>query len=326
MPWAQERPQKPAAQAPERRGPPPGKCYMAVHITGLDPTLTLPELLQSIAETAPVGMVLSARLLPDKNNNEPKGPRKKPRELYSLSSNPHIPPPPPPPPSSPQKADIVFGNENAPYELRQRARDGTFLVRGRTPFVAVNSQLVFNYPKVELRRSRVLRIRGPPGVEGFSEEAIRAVLAADATAMEAVGALGVQSEPVLMREEEEEVKEGGEEGRTGGMVRVMEWRFFGTVQAKAFKVVLREHFGRQLEIANAPDPCWDYSKMAQYLRRMKNKGKVRMPFSQPPWVAPVVDPLAPVYPSYFLEVLSEKTEEPTGTEEKESQPASTNRG
>ncbi|ROV91463.1 hypothetical protein VSDG_07134 [Cytospora chrysosperma] len=275
---------------------------MAVHITGLDPSITLAELLQSIAATAPVGMVLSARLLPAESTGAPRGQRRS-------DSNPSSP-------SSPSslKADIVFGNDNAPYDLRRRARDGSFLVRGRAPFVAVNNQLVFNRPKADLGRSRVLRIRGPAGVEGFNEEAMRHVLTSDAAAMEAVGALGVDSEPVETRDGYEGEGEGEGEGerrgweQEGGM-RTMEWRFFDHVQARAFKRALRDHYGRRLKIESGPDPCWDYKEMTRYLSRSRAKNgrraSIRQQQQQLGWLAPVVDPSAPVYPAYFLEAAAE---------------------
>lgn len=246
---------------------------MAVHITGLDPSLTLTELLQSIAETAPVGMILSARLLPAdgrRGNSRP----------------------------SSLKADIVFGNENAPYALRQRAREEAFLVRGRPPFVAVNTQLAFDSPKADLRRSRALRIRGPPGVNGFDEASMRGILASSAAAMRAAGALGVESEPVETREEHV----GAE-----GVMRVMEWRFFDNDQARAFKHALREHYGQALEINSGPDPCWDYRAMMRYLSRSQNRRRERKPFQQPECPAHVVGSSVPVYPAYFLEMASKST-------------------
>ncbi|KUI63823.1 hypothetical protein VM1G_10624 [Cytospora mali] len=329
IPWGPGH-QNPAPPAPERRGPPPGKCYRAVHIAGLDPSVTLTDLIQSIAATAPVGMILSAQLVPaTPRTSPPEGSTE--AQLSGASATDASEPKPD------LKADILFGNSDAPYKLRQAAREKTFLVKGKTPFVAVNTNLIFSRPKAELRRSRVLHIRGPPDAEGFDEETIRGVLTSNAAAMEAVGALGVSSESVETREEDE----GG-----GSVARVMEWRFFGVLQARTFERVLRAHYGKRLQVDSAPDPCWDYRDMREYLRRVsvKEQGPTYRQLFQ----RPVASPSVPVYPAYFMDsdaptekhtpttkhtppTESTSTEEPTSTEGRsptegmEPGPASTNK-
>ncbi|KUI57925.1 hypothetical protein VP1G_05258 [Cytospora mali] len=331
-PWAPEH-QNPATPAPERRGPPPGKCYRAVHIAGLDPSVTLTDLIQSIAATAPVGMILSAQLVPatprTASSSPPEGSTEAQPSGASAADGSE--------PKPDLKADIIFGNSDAPYKLRQAAWEKTFLVKGKTPFVTINTSLIFAGPKAELRRSRVLHIRGPPDAEGFDEETIRGVLTSNAAAMETVGALGVSSESVETREEDE----GG-----GSVVRVMEWRFFGVLQARNFKRVLREHYGKRLQVDSAPDPCWDYRDMREYLRRVSVKGQG--PTYRQLFQRPVASPSVPVYPAYFMDsaapnekhtpttkrtppTKSKFNEEPTSTEERtptevmESGPASTNK-
>lgn len=224
-----------------------------------------------------------------------------------------------------QKADIVFGNEDAPYNLVRAARDRTFLVQGRTPYVAVNRQLLFRGTQIELRRSRVLRITGPPDEEGFDEETIRGVLLSSSAAMEAVGDIGVSSEPVETREEVVGAGEG-EGGAAPRTVRTMEWRFFDTTQGKVFKRVLREHFGTRLMVRSAPDPCWDYSAMQQYLQRLSGVrsgggrgwgggGQLLRKRLGPAAAAASdidVNPSTPVWPAYFMEtVMQTRVDEPT---------------
>lgn len=234
-------------------------------------------------------------------------------------------------PTSQLKADIIFGNEDAPEKLTQLARRGTFLVHGRAPFVAVNTDLPFHGPKVELRRSRVVHIRGPAEADWFTEGALRGVLASDAVAVNAVGALDFDSEAVVeTRLDGNWDGEGGGEGdgsqgegqeQGQGQMRLMEWRFFDVVQARACKRALREHYGRRLHIQNAPDPCWDYVEMTNYLRakgvgQKALDGLRRNPFDGDN------SPSTPVYPAYFLEEAVQ-SKEGTSIEEGTPGPTST---
>ncbi|KAK7749955.1 hypothetical protein SLS53_000537 [Cytospora paraplurivora] len=274
------------------------------------------------AETAPVGSILSARLhpadttphaAPTGEGDEP-GPQS--QSTSALREGRRQTP-------QQQRADILFGNEDAPYNLVRAARAKTFLVQGRTPYVTINRQLLFRGTQIELRRSRVLHIIGAPDEEGFDEETIRAVLQSSPTAMEAVGALGVSSEPVETRDEV--VGAGEDGGAAPRTIRTMEWRFFDTAQGKVFKRVLREHFGMRLVVRSAPDPCWDYRAMEQYLQRLSGVrsgggrgggggGQLlrqhRGPAAPPAGVE--VEPSTPVWPAYFMETaIRTREDKPT---------------
>lgn len=193
-----------------------------VIVTGLDPNVSLPELLQSIARTAPVGAVASAFLLPRQQQGANKG------------------------------AKVNFNQRRAAMELVRLSREKTFLVRDRTPFVtehrkglaARGASQSLPPPLSECYQTRVLLIEGPVGVEGFDEASIRQLLVSEDAAMMDCGPFGVESEAVITTDSPD------------GTRRSIEWRLFSySAQALPFKKVIKGHFGKQLRVTHARDPC-----------------------------------------------------------------------
>ncbi|KAK7733667.1 hypothetical protein SLS53_008134 [Cytospora paraplurivora] len=188
----------------------------------LDPDVSLPELLQSIARTAPVGAIASAFLLPNQQKRASKG------------------------------AKVNFNQRRAAMELVRLSREKTFLVRDRTPFVAEHRKelaargaLQSIPPSLsECSQTRVLVVQGPAEVEGFYEPSIRQLLVADEAAMRDSGPFGVQSEAVITTDSPD------------GTRRSIEWRFVSySAQALPFKKVIKRHFGKQLRVTHGRDPC-----------------------------------------------------------------------
>lgn len=269
-----------------------------MYLSGLDRSVTLPDVLMGIAKTAPVGMVLSARL----NHHTPSSPRDE-HEAQPIGARK----------APDMKADILFGNEDAPLKLLNLARRSKFLVQGKTPHVTINPSIVFSHPRTHVSQSRVLHVRGPPDTEGFDEETIRGVLARSEAVMRR--GMSTDSEPVETRHDD----------RDGS--RVMEWRFFDSRQARAFKAILQKHYGWELQIRSVADPCWDYQAMWKYIRRASESPKeppvrplypaVRGGEEDGPWEDNPDDFLELVHPPSF-NAKATQTEETTSTEKRPS--------
>ncbi|ROW00007.1 hypothetical protein VPNG_08333 [Cytospora leucostoma] len=207
--------------APEPKNTPNNR-NRGVIVTGLDPDVTLPELLQSIARTAPVGAIASAFLLPSQRQGANKG------------------------------AKVNFSQRRAAMQLVRLSREKTFLVRGRTPFVTEHRKALAARgalrsvppPLSECFQTRVLVLEGPAGVEGFDEVSIRRLLVADEVAMRDSGPFGMESEGVITTDSPD------------GTRRSIEWRFNSySAQALPFKKVIKRHFGEQLRVTHGRDPC-----------------------------------------------------------------------
>lgn len=213
--------------------PEPPHQNRAVIVTGLDRTVTVAEVLQAIASTAPVGAVSSAYLLPRRHLDEP----------HRVLNRPGGP-------EAGAAAKISFNQRAAAMELVRLSRAKIFRVRGRTPYVTEDRegiQLRGPIPpplSESASQTRVLLLEGPAeGVEGFDEVSIRRLLKTDLAASRDAGPFRDMSEPVITTLTDE--------GR-----QRMEWRFFSySRQALPFKRVIKRHFGSRLKVSHGRDPC-----------------------------------------------------------------------
>lgn len=211
------------------------KFFRFVRIFGLDMHTTLADIVEGIAQTAPVGRVLSVRF-------ERKTTIKNGIEFKA--------------------ALVLFDHRVAPIDLQRLARQGSFLVRGACPWVAVSYERSFHDNDFSELSSRVVLLHGRTDVADFSEEGIRDLIVSNTEAMRSLGPLGLESEPVWVRDWD---------GR-----RYMEWRFFDNYkQARVFLQILRRYFHKQLSVAPGPDPCWNsslYPKERQFSKRLTEPG------------------------------------------------------
>lgn len=216
--WATPRP----GQRPHRRRESVAAIkrdyFRFARIFGLDSSTTLTDIVEGIAQTAPVGRVLSVQF-------EKKTSTKNGRELKA--------------------ANILFDHEDAPPNLVHLAKQGSFLVRDSCPWVTVYRGRAFHGNDDGEFSSRVVRIRGRADVADFSEEGIRDLMESSPTAMQALGSLGLESEPVRVRDDQDGTRQ-------------IDWRFFDNQrQTRVIIPILRRHFYRQLSITPGPDPCWN---------------------------------------------------------------------
>lgn len=224
----------------------------AVIITGLDYDVTVTELLQSIARTAPVGAISSAFLLPRQSR-------------HAYYPNPRSRWPPARGDMLAAGAKVSFNQRWAAMELVRLAREKVFRVRDRAPFVTEDrsrSHLHADGPPPPLSQyvqTRVLVLEGPPRLEGFDEPAIRQLLRSNGAAMMDAGPYGDLSEPVVTKD----LKNG---------VRRMEWRFFSyAAQALPFKKIIRLHFGNRLTVRHGRDPCCPVQVWEEERRRNREQ-------------------------------------------------------
>lgn len=199
--------------------------------------MTLSELLQCIARTAPVGAISSAYLLPNQSRHD-----------YFPNPDAHWPP------ASGDMlaagAKVCFNQRGAALELVRLSMEKVFKVRRRTPYVTEDRKYQLHYsdappppPLNQYIQTRVLVLQGSPRVEGFDEEFIRGLLRSDRAAMLNAGPFGDLSEPVKPK-------------ILGNGLRRMEWRFFSYAsQALPFKKVIKKHFGNRLDVKHGRDPC-----------------------------------------------------------------------
>lgn len=190
-----------------------------VRIFGLSTDMTLTDILEGIAQTAPVGRVLhiewEKKGVVNHRGMEVKGAR------------------------------VLFDHDAAAADLVRLSKQQTFLVRGEPVFVSIWSKRAFHSNAEAENVSRVLHIRGPRDVEDFSEEGIRNFLLGDDRVVRALGPLGLDTEAVVTTELE-------------GDKRRIEWRFFSNEkQAKIVLHILRRAFYKSLSVRPGPDPCWN---------------------------------------------------------------------
>lgn len=208
--WGFEREQETAAGRKQ--------YYRFVRLFGLHPEVTHLDIVKGISETAPVGRVLSV----DIGNKVSKLNQKDVRFAF-----------------------VLFDHEAAPQDLLRLSKQGSFLVHGETPHVALYRDRAFNNNDPADLSSRVLQLCGSPDVEGFSEEELRELLLSNQQVAQALGPLGLSSEPV--------------EWRIVSKDKIlMEWRFFDNhKQVKVLLPILRRLFYRELSVWPGPDPCWN---------------------------------------------------------------------
>lgn len=216
--------------------------------------MTVTELLQSIARTAPVGAISSALLLPlqpvDAYYRDPRS-RWPPARGDRLAAG----------------AKVSFNRRDDAIEFIRLAREKVFRVRNRTPYVAEDRSRARSGAPVpppsmdQYLHTRVLVLEGPPGTRGFDEATIRRVLRSDEKAMSDAGPFGDLSEPVITT-------------LLGNGLRRMEWRFFSyALQAMPFKKVIRAHFVSRLSVRHGRDPCCPMEVWEEERRR--NRERVR---------------------------------------------------
>lgn len=196
-----------------------GICRFA-RIFVVDASVTFTDVVAGIAQTAPVGRVLSMS-----------------QRRYSWATKNG---------KSRRLFTVLFDHEAAPLDLVRLASQGVFTVRGETPHVTVWREHKFKSNDHDKFSSRVLLLRGRNDVEDFSEDGIRALVQGDPMAVRALGSLGLSSETVVTTENEEEG------------TRAIEWRFFDNhKQVRPLFMILRRHFQGRASIAPGRDPCWN---------------------------------------------------------------------
>lgn len=208
----------------------------AVIISALPHDVSVTEVLESIARTAPVGAISSAFLLP-----------RPPRRVYDSKAAAQGPPardnmlgP---------AVKVNFNQRGSALRLIRLAREKVFQVRNKTPYVSEDRKGFLRsgdtklLPLSQYNQTRVLILEGAPNVKGFDEATIRQLLRSDATAMHHARSLGDLSESVITK-----TVDNGQ--------RRMEWRFFSySDQALPFKKVIKAHFGNRLSVRHGRDPC-----------------------------------------------------------------------
>lgn len=190
-----------------------------VRIFGLSADMTLANILEGIAQTAPVGRVLHIEW-------DKKGLIRH-REMKVKG------------------AMVLFDHDAAAADLVRLAKQQTFLVRGESVHVSIWAKRAFHGNVEAANASRVLHIRGPRDVENFSEEGIRTVIMENQEVVKVLGSLALDAEAVITTE-------------LGGGKRLIEWRFFSNErQAKILLLILRRLFHKSLSVDPGPDPCWN---------------------------------------------------------------------
>lgn len=160
----------------ERANVKPGdkEFYRFARLFFSESTATFADVVTGIAQTAPVGRVLSM-------SHKDATKHGKFRRAFV----------------------ILFDHEAAPLDLVRLARQGTFKVRGATPHVAVWREHRFKGNDHDKFSSRVMVLRGRADVEDFSEEGIRGLIRRSDLAERALGSMGLDSEPVVTTDGED---------------------------------------------------------------------------------------------------------------------------
>ncbi|KUI66144.1 hypothetical protein VM1G_02286 [Cytospora mali] len=253
---SQQPPPNPPRQ--QRDGAIPTSSNRAVIITGLEHDVTVTEVLQSIARTAPVGAVSAAFLLPLQSPFR-KGPKRYHQDPESNMLGGAV--------------KVSFCQRGAALELVRLSREKIFRVRDRAPYVTEDRQAIrrkaFQPPPLNQGlQTRVLVLEGPTYIRGFDTASIRKLLSADAKAMENAGYYGILSEPVITTN----TKEGW---------RRIEWPFFSySAQALPFKRVIKNHFDDRLKVTHGRDPCcpehmWEEARRVHQKNDRERKKDVR---------------------------------------------------
>ncbi|KAJ4396344.1 hypothetical protein N0V93_000563 [Gnomoniopsis smithogilvyi] len=193
--------------------------YRFVRIFGLSADMTLADILRGIAQTAPVGRVLHVEW---------------DRHGVTIHHGMEV-----------KAAFVLFDTDAAAADLVRLAKQRVFRVRGESVYVGIWGNRAFSNNIENETASRVLHIRGPGDVEGFSEEGIRILLGANDRVIKALGPLGLDAEAFVTR-------------KLGGGKRLIELRFFSNKkQAQPALLILRRAFYKLLSVTPGPDPCWN---------------------------------------------------------------------
>lgn len=196
--------------------------HRAVYINNLPRSTTLTDVTQAIAAVGPIGTILSAKLTPASKGHDDR-----------------------------ISAVVEFNRKAAAGKLIARAKQGNFTVNGVTPWVGLNKHIAFRDELTGIRHSRVLRITGPPGVPGFTQACLRALLNADTHLQEVMRGCGASN---YLGFESEPPREYMTDDGSGN--KVIEWAFFSTAyQTIPILMSLRRQFHRKLHVDQALDPC-----------------------------------------------------------------------
>lgn len=210
--------------------------YRLVRLFNLSTDVTLAEILEAIAQTAPVGRVLHIEW-DRRGSTQYRGEEKK-------------------------GAFVLFDTYAAAMDLVCLAKRQVFLVRGKSVYTTISKTPAF-YSDIERPdASRVICIRGARNVEGFSEEGLRGILMGTDGLIESLGPLGLEAEACVTK--------GLERGW-----KSITWRFFSQQrQATPILRILRQAFYKSLLVEPGHDPCWNedlfpkgrmITKFAKYL-------------------------------------------------------------
>ncbi|KAJ4417268.1 hypothetical protein N0V82_006301 [Gnomoniopsis sp. IMI 355080] len=217
--------------------------FRFVCILGLSAETRLADILEGIAQTAPVGRVLHVHWEKDEVAIRRK--------------------------SKSKAAFVLFDHDVAAADLVRLAKQRVFLVRGKTPHVSIWDKRPFNSNFTGEDASRVLHIRGPRDVEGFSVEGIRDLLLGNDRIVKALGPLGLDAETIVTKQ-------------IGGGRQLIEWRFFSNdKQARPVLFLLRRLFYKSLSIDFGPDPCWNEELYPRVCKGTRRLPVIREPFKWP---------------------------------------------
>lgn len=211
--------------------------FRYVRIFGLSTDMTLADILRGIAQTAPVGRVLHVEW-GKRGTITHRGMKVK-------------------------TAFVLFDTDAAAADLVRLAKQKVFLVRRESVHVSIWNNCAFSSNDDSEISSRVLHIRGPQDVEGFSEEGIRDLLMSNDMLVKALGPLGLGAEAVVT-------------SKLGGGKQLIEWRFFSNAkQARPVLFFLRRSCYKSLSITFGPDLCWNEELYPR--GRMVTKDAIHLP-------------------------------------------------
>lgn len=193
--------------------------YRLVRLFNLSTDVTLADILEGIALTAPVGRVLHIEW-DHRGSIHYRGEEKR-------------------------GAFVLFDTYAAAMDLVCLAKRQTFRVRGKSVYTVISKTPAFYSDIERADASRVVCIRGPRNVEGFSEEGLRNILMGNDRLVQALGPLGLDAEACITKSLERGCKS-------------ITWRFFSQErQATPILLILRRAFYKSLLVQPGHDPCWN---------------------------------------------------------------------
>lgn len=215
-----------------------GQVYRFVRLYKLATDVTLADILESIAQTAPVGRVLHIEW------------QKKTLTHQDRQES--------------ESALVLLDTHAAAADLVRLAKQRTFLVRGKKVFAHIWRNSAFNTDFQREDASRVVYIRGPANLAGFNEEDMRKILMGNDRLIQTVGPLGLDAEACITS------------SLPGGEKSII-WRFYSQQrQARPIVSVLRQVFHKKLRIRVGRDPCWDEHLYPKDRENAKNSRRLPM--------------------------------------------------